>query len=293
MKRSYVNIPAGVLWLPLAALLIPGCGRREEVPGKVCDIVIKEFEVGEVIKTVSRSYRIVESGDTSWFTMGAAIQWPEKLGSYDIAPLQTHLLRTAFGDRSESVDVDAALRAFVSDTSILTGQIADPDSVEVTAVDRALRGAGELNDYRMDVVARIIELNGETVTYDVMSASYLGGPHANTTSMPFTYVLAGGMVLDADNLFIPDSLRSVSAAVNAVAAAQAGVRPGRLKRAGYYADTLGIKTAMVYLEDNAIVFRYNPYDVAPYSQGEVNIAVPAYMLDGLIAPCWRELFDQE
>lgn len=284
LDRRLISRSAVALTAVAAGIMAVGCAAPER-----SQCAVSEFEVREVIKSASRSYRVVTGTDTARYTVSALVQWPEQFGANDVGALRTHILRAMFsGDPysgRSAMSVDDALLSFVGDTSLL-----DEAGVEITPEEASDSVEPSINDYRMSVAASIMELTRESVTYDVSAMSYLGGAHDNMWSAPFTYLFASGEVLTLSSLFRPGTLAEVSREVNAVAAAQYRVRPYNLTRAGFFADTLRIEAGSVFVEDGAVVFRFDPYEVAPWTEGMIDIEVQPYLLEQWLSPPMRRLF---
>ena len=55
------------------------------------------------------------------------------------------------------------------------------------------------------------------------------------------------------------------------------------RKTDIYADRL-FASRDVYLTGEEVVFHYNPYDIAPWSAGEIDVAVPAVLLLDFLTP---------
>lgn len=260
-------------------------GKNAEPDGEV-----EDFKVVETIKSVTRCFRASSGGDTVYLTQSAVMQWPEELGHYGLGALQKHLLSAAYNDTVGPVD--RAMVRFVSDLSSITGEGFGIPADSIQRVDSVPSPFGGVSCYEAEVTARVQELTERSVTYDVTAMSYLGGAHPNTSSSPFTYVFELGEVMSYESLFKPGSEAQVSRAVNEAAADQYGCAPYRLASKTFFNDTLAVSHD-VYWSDGAIVFHYNPYDVAPYSSGMIDVAVYPYMVSESLSDKYRKLFELE
>lgn len=284
---------AAVPAIVAAAALLAGCvgsGRNSDTAAEIND-----FEVDQVIKSAARSYRGMLYGDTVYLTLSATVQWPERFGEYDIVTLRRHILAEAFADTVGTGDVDAAIRRFIDNTSVVDADTVGTDDggeglfsdVEVVSAP-----APGIDCYEVTVSARLTMLSEQMVSYDVLTSSYLGGAHPNYASTPFTYVFELGQIVTYDTLFKEGTGEAVSEALNRAAADQYGTRPYRLTRKSFFSDTLAVSHE-VSISGSSVVFHYNPYDVAPYSEGMIDVEVPAFMLADCLTDPYRRLLDDE
>ena len=63
-----------------------------------------------------------------------------------------------------------------------------------------------------------------------------------------------------------------------------------LYRAGIFSSQLTYP-GQPYINNNVLYFHYNPYDIAPYSSGMIDVAVYPYEVERFLAPGVINLFD--
>lgn len=64
-----------------------------------------------------------------------------------------------------------------------------------------------------------------------------------------------------------------------------------LEKAGIFTSQL-TSPGYPYISNNTLYFHYNPYDIAPYSRGMVDVAVYPYEVDRFLTPEAKALFDE-
>lgn len=252
--------------------------------GKSDNSTINSFEVRESIKSAAKSYKVAEDGINSYLTLSCSVQWPEQLGDNNIKALQDSIISYMFGE-SRKPTIDESITAFIDDTEQFS------PTAKATPVDSVENDNPDMFNCWIDASARILELNEQSVTYEISNAGYAGGAHPNSSSHPFTYDLTAGKVLTAENMFKQGAKTSVLGIVAQALAEQLNTTPDRLTDAGLFAPLSSI--GQPFILNNAVVFRYNPYEIAPYSMGTIDVTVYPYQLDEYLTPDARRLLDDE
>lgn len=273
----------------LLGAVATGCGGSDNKKSDG-DVEITQFAVNQVIMTADRNYRAVLDGDTVYLDQYVSLMWPKALGNTDIKVLNDSLMRYCFGDTSYT-GPEEAIRHFVTDTSVLTGD-GEGESVykDIVPVDSLPSGIAGIGCYFNNVMATVMEMNEEMVTYQVTSSSYLGGAHPLTSICPFTYDFETEQVITLDNMFTPEGRDSIMPIIVNALARQLDVPVSGLDRAGIFSSQLTYP-GQPYIYNNLLYFHYNPYDIAPYSSGMIDVAVYPYEVEGLLKPEVGKLFD--
>lgn len=270
----------------IAVALVTGCGVNEEKTQQ-CDVEITQFPVREVIMTADRYYCGKSESDTVYLDRYVSLLWPEDLGDTDVKVLQDSLLRYCFGDSVSATPVQAIER-YVCDTSDLDGEYGP--GYDVTPVDSLPVSIGGLGCYFENVIASVIDLNEEIVTYRVLTSYYMGGAHPMTAIHPFTYDLDNRRVLSLDDILTPEGVDSIMPVIRNALARQLDEPVDKLRRAGIFVSQFNYP-GYPYIANNTLYFHYNPYEIAPYSSGMIDVAVYPYEVDLYLRPEVRRLFD--
>ena len=285
MKRFLIS--ATLAWV-FAGMLVTGCGRAD-TDGAQCGVEVTQFPVREVIMTADRSFRAVSAEDTVYLDQYVSLLWPEALGDADMRVLQDSLLWYCFGD-TVSKDARQAVERFVCDTGVL-GVGEGDDGYAVEPVDSLPADIGGMGCYFNNVIASVADLNEEMVTYKVTSAVYTGGAHPMTGVFPFTYDLAEGRVLTVDDILTPEGREAIVPVIVRALARQSDVPVEGLRRAGFFVSQLDYP-GDPYICNNVLYFHYNPYEIAPYSSGMIDVAVYPYEIEAYLRPEVKRLFDR-
>ena len=279
--KKLVILASGAL---LVAAFATGCGEADK--RQKAGVEVTSFPVREVILSADRNFRVVFDGDTSYLDQYASIHWPEAFGGSDIEPLRDSLIRYCFSDTTFA-GPEEAVRHFVDDTSVF--DVPDGE-IQVTPIDSLPAGGEGVRSYFNNVSATVMEVDEVKVTYQVTQSTYLGGAHPSTIVHPFTYDLADGRVLDVDNMFTQQGRDSIMPIIINALARQLDVPVSGLDRAGIFSSQLTYP-GLPYINNNILYFHYNPYDIAPYSSGMIDVAVYPYEVESLLRPEVKELFD--
>lgn len=246
--------------------------------GRTAGSDVSDFEVHQVLKSASKSFLIqFEEGDSVYITLSASVLWPVNLGNRDIVALQDTLIGSLGVDAPYSID--EAMSAFVTNPAILFD-----DDARTTEVDSVPAISFGMPVNEISVNARVIDLNEQYVTYQVNNFAYTGGAHPNFSVSSFTYDFKEAKILSFTELFLPESEQTILSAIIESLCGQLGVSGiDGLAQAGIFTDQLHVSHD-VYIADGQIVFQYNPYDISPYSMGEINVNIPAFELQGVLTP---------
>lgn len=284
--KSFVICASCALLLGAAAT---GCGEKSATRSSD-NVEITEFAVNEVIMTADKNYRVTLDGDTVYFDQYVSLLWPKSLGGADLSVLRDSLMLYSFGD-TVSRNPEDAIRRFVTDTSALTGDtVGSQLKYVIEPIDSLPAGIDAMGCYFNNVTANVMEMNEEMVTYQVTASSYFGGAHPMTVIRPFTYEFETARVLDLDNMFTPEGQKEIMPVIVNALARQLDVPVSGLDRAGIFSSQLTFP-GMPYINNNILYFHYNPYDIAPYASGMIDVAVYPYEVEHLLRPEVRKLFD--
>lgn len=264
--------------LAIGALSLQSCGgdQHQKSSTGTDGSEVKQFVLNEVIKSSSASYKVASPGfPDAYLTIRSSVQWPEKIGNYDIKALQDTIIKISFPNFKGS-GIDNAITSYVKDYAIY--ELGDG----VTPVDSVPQATAENPAYEAGLKVDMLEITEQTATYAVSYYQYLGGAHPNGGSTPFTYILDEGKVAGLDWLFKPGYEQALTPVLKNAVAAAAGVEPGELQNY-MLANSFPITNDVCILE-GAIVFHYNPYIILPYSFGSIDANISPYQVRDLLTP---------
>jgi hypothetical protein len=134
----------------------------------------------------------------------------------------------------------------------------------------------------LEAESKITYLSGKVVSFQVNNSSYTGGAHPNTTKNLFVMDRLSGRILRTADI-VTDTL-TFKAMLEGAFRDQLGIEPGQsMADAGYYLeDGDFLLNDNIGLNDTAIFVHFNPYEIAPYSRGDVTIWLEKEALDGML-----------
>ncbi len=257
------------------ALTTGACASKTENP-KTADVKsdITDFEVRQTVKSLERTYvgegteAVYDDTISVYSTVRMAIEWPSVMGSNDIKVLQDSLIKAIFD--TTGVSIDAAMLASAARPEGF-------DQFRMKQVD-SIPGDVRAMTYTRDKIASVITFSPGFVVYQIMTATYDGGAHGMTESRYLNYDLNAGKVIDYGSAFKPGSEEALLQAVKDNLMTQYNASSIKeLSGRGIFTDQIYVSKNF-YLQGYDVVFHYNPYDIAPYSEGSVDVRVPYFQI---------------
>lgn len=259
------TVVAALAVASVLATTVSSCGGRrsgEEISG------IVEFTV----RTDSAAWLMPDFyGDSVYFVTSYSFVWPETMGGQNLDVLQDSLRSLAFGSAGSSF-------AEASGAFLASGlEPADADTV-ISRVPVPIAEARDAERAGMSSVSsRVVWLSPELMVMGVDSYGYYyGAAHGYKTTRYLNYSLRTDSVLTAGNLFKRSDSETILEAVK--------------RSALESCPESAVDTALITgyenfrLTDSDVVFVYQPYEIAPYAMGVVEIPVSVYDLFGNFTP---------
>jgi Protein of unknown function (DUF3298)/Deacetylase PdaC len=122
---------------------------------------------------------------------------------------------------------------------------------------------------RMEVVSNTDGLLSLGYTY----YSYSGGAHGNHGTKLMTYDIKNKKVMTLDDVFKPNYKTALNAAIMRVARRYFGVKPNQSLEGSALVSTVEANNNYA-ISRKGILFNYEPYEIASYAQGEIQLFVP-------------------
>ena len=268
-----------------AAAVMAGCSVTTDRSGSA---EVSDFVIDQTIKSASQCYAFADSAiDINGYAcISASVMWPDKLGDSPIRHLQDSLIARAFASVPAGQGIDSAIKKFVS-----TPEVFSLDNAKWTRVDSIPANDAGNSAYYLDMTARVTYLDENMVTYQITGSSYTGGAHPNTSMDIFTYDLKTGRVLGKSDMFIAGSEGKLLEIVKQQLAEDLKAPVDKLSEAGIFVDQLN-NIGEPYLNGESVVFHYNPYDIAPYYMGSIDVSVWASTIQQYLTPEVKALIAQ-
>lgn len=205
---------------------------------------------------------------------------PITLNDCDVAVLRDTI--TSYALNVKGKPIRAAIDEFLSATSDAQGYKAVPLSAAQSKGSDLAQG--------FDIVSGfVVNLTPEILVYCVRNEGYqAGAAHGLTTRRYINYLIKDkGQVITLNTLFTKDGMRALPERIADQAEAMSDVI-GATSVSALPAD------GNFYISsEGEIVFSYQPYEIASYAQGTVDIAFYPYELVDFMTPAAIKLFHLE
>lgn len=236
-----------ILLLAAFALLMAACGSKEKEDKSKDQTRNMEFEsyTYDVIGEYTGNDTIPMPGSRMTRYIGRGVL-PKDINNTDIKKLRETLMN-------------------ISGIALKDGEISPvmPDSTIITNMPTDTEACGEVisNLSTTLMTPRAIVWDNETYGYACLAA------HGNYTTRFVNFCLSDGKIISLSDLFKPDYKKTLESLIRE-----------QLKNGGYDLlqplDQIGI-APQFGLTAKGIVFSYDPYLIAPYSEGTIQVEIPA------------------
>lgn len=244
------------------------------------DNTISNFQIIQTVKTATRSYickganAVFADSMPIYSKVHLTIQWPEELGGFNIQPLQDSIMSAIYENPKTSID-ETILAALDSPEGSDTYIMEEIDSIPSAEQTMTL--------YR-DKIVSAITFSPSYIVYQIMTSSYNGGAHGMSVSRFINYDFDSTRVITPQLAFKPGCDETLLKAIQEQLMAMCQVRTlSELDNYGIFSNQIFVSPEF-YLQGYNIVFHYNPYDIAPYSTGSIDVPVPYYAIRDCLTP---------
>jgi len=114
---------------------------------------------------------------------------------------------------------------------------------------------------------------------------YSGGAHALTAVYPINVDMKTGRVVELSDVFTPSGIQALPQLLEDAFRQQRSIPANAsLTEQGNLFEEVLTPTESFSLHPDKIVFTYNPYDIAPYSEGIIEVSIPWKQIEPLLTP---------
>ncbi len=147
-----------------------------------------------------------------------------------------------------------------------------------------MQAAATWMSYEEQIDGKVVYTEGSFLSYQLKVYSYMGGAHGNTGTVNRVFDMANQMPVTLANLFSPDNLLTVGEDLRETLAIQNECESvEELAEKNIFFSVMEIEpTENFLLDQNGLTWIYDPYEIAPYAYGPVEISLPWSKLAGLI-----------
>ena len=137
--------------------------------------------------------------------------------------------------------------------------------------------------YASQTATYVLYQQGNLLGLGVLRYDYSGGAHGNYGTAVASYDLRTGRRLRYADIFRPAAARQLPALLARAVRPLVGLRPDEPLDKALLVNKLPV-THNVLLTEGGVVFLYQPYEIGPYSQGEIQVFLPLAALRALLRP---------
>ena len=243
--------------------------------------------------TVSKKIKLMpdESHNLPYATVDIHFVYPAKFGDEEeLKKLQLLFYEKFFGEKYDDVvsPQDAADNYLNGYTEWSRERCAE----EYLNYSRTLDVWDEeaFYDYQYERIFKnsIVFLNERLLSFTIHLFSYSGGIHGVDTGKNYTIDLKNKKYVELDELFVEENFPPLTTIVKKKLLDAIRIDENEedemLKEYFFDFDAIGVTTNFM-LTESGIFFTYNPYEIAPYGDGElIEVEVPYDEIKGLLKP---------
>ncbi len=206
----------------------------------------------------------IKNESTFEYFMGTVWPWEKNLLGDKLKPHVKELLGMPSPDTDVSVWMDSLtnnnLKKWKTEGDKLTPE--DAEMMGMSFSKQVLNYLGVMYE------------NEETITLAHYVYDYEGGAHGNYSTILLNIDKTSGRKLLPEDILSPDGINALPRLLDQSARNQYQIsNNGPLKDNGFFVDTLK-PTTNFYLTSKGLGFYYTPYEIKPYSDGEINLFIP-------------------
>ena len=279
MKRHKIMKLHNLLLAASALLVLSACNARPaDAKTDDADTANPDATLSFDTRTATKTYKIdlpeeLKNGETSdpIYRQTVSLVIPTALAGADISELNDSIISIALGGKG--MKLNDAIPAWQKKTAEQTGYSVSPvkeTADEISCFD-SIDGA-------------VITLTPELLVYRITASGYSWrAAHGMSINSYLNFSIKDKKLVTLSTLFTPEGLAKLPSLIaQAAKANEAALGPTTI--------TALPEGGNFYLSDyDAVVFAYQPYEVASYAQGEIKVPLYPYELTDLLTPAGKAL----
>lgn len=275
---KYSKIYAGMA--VVAACTAVSCSNSEQkcTVADECDIQFDFYSANRAY-SLENSITDYEADDDLTIGCKASLFVPVKYMGNDVSAFRDSVFKVAFDTIAPTVEEAAEI--YFAETIAETGYDGVP--LEVSADSRS-----SSYDGYVETDGSIAAMTPDYISYAVtQSIYYPRAAHGLYATRYIVYATAADQVVTLNDLFTPEGIKALPAIIRSRAISLQGVI-GQTDIRNLPAD------GNYYISNGmGIVFAYQPYEVASYAQGAINVGIQPYDVSDYLTPLGKELLLNE
>lgn len=274
----------------MVALLAPTCSTAAQEKLTTLSHIDRRQAISYVVSSD-------EGNSTYYASTRCRVLWPKMVQGRVSDCLQQALIEVLAGEHEKFATFEQALQHIMSPQQLI---IFEADEVKrVDAIDRVPQEAGMNQSYH-NIEMSPEAFRGSVVVFRCFEDLYLGGAHGMQTETYVTYDAERDKVVTLSDL-VTDTVRVTKLITQAAMDMEGADNVEQLHNENCYlldGPELPV-TDNIYFDGNAVHFVYQPYQIACYARGIIDVMVTVYDLEnaGLATPylltLQRECFDED
>jgi hypothetical protein len=251
------------LLLLAGVAILTGCGSNNNESEEEIDDTIAFESISK-----SASFILVNSAEDFdrpsdiVFADSVSLVMPKSLCGQDITALRDSIMACAFDTIGE--DIHAVSDAFLNNCAAGFGYETKPSNLSISAT---------LHEGFSIVSGNIVALTPDILTYRISRSTYLPGTaHGMTDNQYISYIIPKAKILTITDLFTPEGIEALPKVIQQQAdELSSAIGPTEI-------ESLPAGNNFYISNDGQIIFAYQPYEVASYAQGEIQVPFYPYEL---------------
>lgn len=256
----------------IGALAITSCSKQNEEAKKT--IEFEQFNGSELFK-LDNTAKVFQTDNDILYQDSANLLLPVSIENHDITALRDSIMKAAFDTVAAPEEAMKKLfKAAVDDLGY--SYEAAPDTLPRNDIDGSTIVNGD-----------VFCMSTSRITFRVTNYTYFpGAAHGMTITRFVNYSICDNKVISLNDIFTAEGIAKLPAAINTKAKQLAPV-------IGPTDEITAVPTnGNYYINlDDAITFVYQPYEIASYAQGLIQIPFYAYQLSDYMTPYGLKLFN--
>lgn len=256
---------SGILIAIILLSGLTGCAKQEADKSKTLEFSIVSGQKVYILEDTAKEY---DRDNDLAFRSSASVCMPEVLLGQDVTLLRERIMAVAF-DTVCPTPAEAMEICFAKAAEEMGYPIeAAPDSLQI-----------DYSDGFYGIQGDILNITSRWLTYLITTSTYYpGAAHGMYNNSYVTYDLENGRIMTLDTLFTPSGLQELPALISR-----------RAKKLEFQLGDTSINSLPAggdfYINlEYEIVFVYQPYEVASYAQGIIQVPFYAYELTDYMTP---------
>ena len=265
MKRERLKLSGIVMALTaLAALTMTSCRKPD---GEM--LTVKRYEYQKTVKAVANR--------PQQMSIDMSVEFPTECAYSDnLENLQNFIMRTLFAEEIDSslISIDTSVsKALKTRAEHLARTYVEDNSFAITDEYAEEQEMTLYFDAEYTLNAQVESVTDDDImSYGVHTYNYYGGAHGLATSEYYAINLKTGETVTQAMLFDNLTETQLSELLLAALTEQSNMTREELEERGY--DLSYVEgNDNFYLKGDSVYFYFNPYEIAPYSEGGITIAL--------------------